>query len=409
MKPHLIQRILAGLLLIVTWGILIAEVIKVRASGQLLFPFVWTSVAIVQVVCSLPLAFWFVHSVLRRRNPWGILLAVTLLFVGSFVLFQQHLHPPYEASLLVGLRLAMGLFLATASVACLWLIGGKVESPSSTYLLLVGLVAWILLPAIYIDSRCRHETNHLTALLEQSRLGEARIVVEQLTLLDPERICLGQPLKKLATQVEEDCRGLEKLVATPLSASATDRDHLNRAGQLAMLGRTDEALITLPLLLPIDSPLAADTDNLRGTIHETREEWSRAEAAYRSAGEGWSRQSASAEQRAGLTQALTGIAYSQRKSGRYEEAEVTYQKLLNLSPNADTHYLLAQFYEDTQQTDSAQTHAQRAMALSPKRYQKSGQELLNKMAIYHFGCLNVSLGQEGTSGSGKLRSVPAIK
>jgi len=60
---------------------------------------------------------------------------------------------------------------------------------------------------------------------------------------------------------------------------------------------------------------------------------------------------------------------------------------LTLAPDADSHFLLAQFYEDTQQTASARRHAQRAVALAPERYQERAEQLLNKLATFHFGCL----------------------
>lgn len=56
---------------------------------------------------------------------------------------------------------------------------------------------------------------------------------------------------------------------------------------------------------------------------------------------------------------------------------------------ADSHFLLAQFYEDAQQADKARTHARRAMALAPERYQKEGEKLINRLTTFHFGCLHV--------------------
>jgi tetratricopeptide (TPR) repeat protein len=92
---------------------------------------------------------------------------------------------------------------------------------------------------------------------------------------------------------------------------------------------------------------------------------------------------------AGLLQATTGIAYCQRKLGHYADAEATYQQVLTLSPTADSHFLLAQFYEDAQQAEKARTHARRAMALAPTRYRQEGEKLIRKLTVYHFGCLSV--------------------
>jgi hypothetical protein len=72
--------------------------------------------------------------------------------------------------------------------------------------------------------------------------------------------------------------------------------------------------------------------------------------------------------------------------GHYARAETAYQQLLALSPTADTHFLLAQFYEDVQRTSLAAEHARRAMALAPERYQQPGEQLLDKLVTLHFGC-----------------------
>jgi tetratricopeptide (TPR) repeat protein len=98
---------------------------------------------------------------------------------------------------------------------------------------------------------------------------------------------------------------------------------------------------------------------------------------------------------------VRGIAYAERKLGRYPQAEAAYQRLLELSPTADTHFLLAKFYEDTQRADLARQHARRAMRLAPERYEASGQELINSLAVRHFGCFSVYAAERssGTRGA----------
>jgi tetratricopeptide (TPR) repeat protein len=71
-------------------------------------------------------------------------------------------------------------------------------------------------------------------------------------------------------------------------------------------------------------------------------------------------------------------------------AEAAYQQLLELDPSADTHFLLAQFYEGTQQAAKAQFHARQAMALAPDRYDQAGQRLIDKLITHHFGCWGAS-------------------
>ena len=87
---------------------------------------------------------------------------------------------------------------------------------------------------------------------------------------------------------------------------------------------------------------------------------------------GWEARPESPARAAGVLRATTGIAYCLRKLGRYAEAEVAYREVLALSPTADSHFLLAQFYEDAQQAGKAREHARRAIELAPDRYPKDG-------------------------------------
>jgi tetratricopeptide (TPR) repeat protein len=98
-------------------------------------------------------------------------------------------------------------------------------------------------------------------------------------------------------------------------------------------------------------------------------------------------------------QATTGIAYCERKLGRYAEAEAAYLERLALSPTAETHFLLASFYEDAQQTSNARTHARLAMALAPERYRQPGKKLIDKLDTLHFGCLSGFFADQASPGS----------
>ena len=84
-----------------------------------------------------------------------------------------------------------------------------------------------------------------------------------------------------------------------------------------------------------------------------------------------------------------GTAFCFRKLGKIKEAETAWLKVLELSPGADSHFLLAQFFEDTQQTERAMSHAEKAMYLAPDRYRKDGNRMIDRMQTLHFGCLSV--------------------
>ncbi len=87
-----------------------------------------------------------------------------------------------------------------------------------------------------------------------------------------------------------------------------------------------------------------------------------------------------------LIQAVTGIAFCQRKLGNKPAAATAYQELLGLAPTADTHFLLAQFYDDTQQAALADQHARKAISLDPARYAERGGQLIDKLRTTQFSC-----------------------
>lgn len=284
-------------------------------------------------------------------------------------------------------RPALALMLMAPSV---WLWASfhgarsSVDSRWLVWLLTTWLVA-LALPSTYIIARCRRDVAHLQMLRDQSRFGEAAIVAHRLLRLAPGTLVQGQPVARVAADIDRAVRKLQSAVAVVPPANASDDDWLLRARQLAMLGQTDAALDALAAVR-IPRP---NIHLLSGTIHENCQRWQEALDDYSLAHLNWEAQPNSPQRQAGRIQATTGVAYCLRKQGRYLEAEQSYQRLLALAPDADVHFLLAQFYEDTQQTTLARQHAQRAMALAPDQYQQSGQRLINKLTTMHFGCFKM--------------------
>jgi tetratricopeptide (TPR) repeat protein len=247
----------------------------------------------------------------------------------------------------------------------------------------LACIVALLLPWSYAAARVRHDVARFGELIDLSRIGEARTSAHRLLALDAAASWREAPLSRLAADLDRAVRELTQRVVVPLAAEATSDERLERARQLAMLGRTAEAG---KVLSSLEGPEAI---SLQATIHENQGEWDAALNAYSKARAAWQSQPASAAQASGLITATRGIAYSQRKSGRYAEAEATYQELLALAPTAESHFLLAQFYEDAQHSQQASLHARRAMALAPDAYREPGQQLIRKLQVYHFGCLGV--------------------
>jgi tetratricopeptide (TPR) repeat protein len=251
----------------------------------------------------------------------------------------------------------------------------------------LGAAVLLLVPPIYVAARCQNDAGRLADLLDQSRFGEAQALARRLLVLDPSVNLRGPPLHEAAGDIDRVVHELEARVARPLAADATPGEKLDRARRLAMLGRTGPALDVLD---SVREPAAAPhVANLRGTIHESEGELELALASYERAREAWAVRPPSPVRHAELLRALTGIAYCRRKLGDYPSAESAYQEVLALSPSADSHFLLAQFYEDAQHAGKARDHARRAAALAPDRYGQEGEKLIRKLRVFHFGCLGV--------------------
>jgi len=108
-------------------------------------------------------------------------------------------------------------------------------------LVIGGLLLW-LLPTVYVQARCRHDTQRLEELLEQSRLGEARLLAQRLLELSPSLSFHERPLPQVAAEIEATVEQLDSLVAQPLAADAGEAERIERARQFAILGRNEAAL-----------------------------------------------------------------------------------------------------------------------------------------------------------------------
>jgi tetratricopeptide (TPR) repeat protein len=305
------------------------------------------------------------------------------------------------AAVITGVALVATAIAPGHDVALVWFIAALPLLASLTAIFLQG-AAWnrhllavvgveiavlIVVPRLYIHARCQSDAARVVELAQQSRIGEAQVLAHHVLALSPNATWKGNSLKLAADNLDREARIIEDRVAVPVSPSARFSERLARVRDLAILGRTSEALQVLNALpSAINSPVAC---NLSGTIHESRSDWRKAREWYGRSKDGWLQQEHSEQRTAGLVQAVTGIAFSERKQGRLREAEAAWNERLELEPTAESHFLLAQFYEDTQQAQKARFHAQEAIRLEPDRYTQHGRRLLDKLVTSHFGCLGV--------------------
>jgi len=378
-------RVLAGLVLVA----LVAMSIWFAAQARTPFPFAALDLALVHVVCAVPLAA-VLSAALRRRVTAGAAALAVAAFGAAWLLLADDVRgsaaAPAPAGLLI--RAAAGLAVAFSAVLSLGLALGKSARPSpGAGVGLLWLMVMLAAPATFTAARVQRDLRRLDELVEQARYGEAAALAHRVLALDGGAQFRERPLSETAAQLDAVVERLESRVRAPLPGSASAGQRLDRATELAMLGRVHEALEVSQTIE--DAALAVDVGNLHGTIFETQAAWDQGLAAYQDAKARLDGQPSSPERDAALVRATTGIAYCQRKTGDYARAEAAYQELLALAPTADSHFLIAQFYEDTQQTGQADNHARRAMELDPQRYGHRGAELIRKLTVFHFGCWSV--------------------
>lgn len=370
-------------------------------------PFVWLDVVIVSVLCAMPFAL-----AVTERTIAGIPRVVAV--VGSLLVLSaaREFMAPYAASSLLfrgtntewdlalarliitvsaclaGTTLVAALWPRNRGTAPRWRREGAIAGP-----LLLAVAAFV--PEAYLDARCRRERERMLEFAGSDRVTDALRVAETLAMLRPgDTVEVGSRSRKIsiaryAAILQQQTGELEQQLAG-LPRSDDPAVRLQRGRLLAQLSRRDEAVREL---LPAAESKAAqklDACLLLGTIHEHSEDWETSLAWYQQALDAAAESipRASTDQ---LAAGLKGVAYASRKLGRYPDAELRYEALIELAPTAENHYLLAQFYRDAQQGEKARQHARQAIQLAPHRFKKAGEELIDDVVSNDFGCFGAFL------------------
>lgn len=374
-----------------------SSVVDVYQHQQAPFPFVWRDVMTVYLLSALPAAA-LLSRTLQSRLPRVFTMLVGLLLVMSCVLAifafgGTRMVAAESAGLWLVLRpgLALlattGILLPRGEVPQRLTASGKYGPAAAVGMLAVSLAILLLVPVTYEHARLKHDTEQVGGLIEQSRLSEALALLDRIILRHPSARWQQQSLRVIRADLRHQTAELTAAVDAALPATATINEQLQRGQQFAVLGRNAEAI---QVLTPLTSTsMATEACNLLGTIHESQLEWGIAAEWYQQARRHCDEQPGADGSPAGKARALQGTAYCSRRLGLLEQAEAAWLQLLEIEPTADTHYLLACFFEDTQQTLRALHHAEQAMNMSPSRYSEKGQRLIDKLQTMHFGCLNV--------------------
>ena len=207
--------------------------------------------------------------------------------------------------------------------------------PTNRPAIAIGIILATMIPALFLNSRCEYNGHRLEDLLGQYRLGHAREIAEQLSAVSPHHQVNGVAAAQIVDELNAAVAEIESLVATPLPTGSAEDDRLERARQWAILGQIDQVeRVVAPLVGAKDrNPQAC---NLLGLAYEADEQWGQSRYWYYEAfrlltsddDQKNAKESVGGEQDAGqqadaaLLQAVKGIAYAERKLGRYRDAEL---------------------------------------------------------------------------------------
>lgn len=250
----------------------------------------------------------------------------------------------------------------------------------------IGLVLATVIPFSYGHFLSDYYSNQLTEALKNQRLELARSASGSWSRLSPQARWQNQPVAEIHGQLTSEVGRIRNT----LSELSTGQIRSNPGMVASMFLQVDNFDGAVRIIEPhlrgtAPSPFAWDTF---GLILQRQELWQESEQAYRKAFDLWNQQTGSSNEN-GLASALRGIAHAQNRQGRVRNAERTYKELLEIDSSAETHFLLAQFYEEEQQTEEAYHHASEAMILAPAQFQQPGQTLINKLQSAHMGCFQI--------------------
>jgi tetratricopeptide (TPR) repeat protein len=417
--PSMTTRLVAGgLAVAVPLGVLCLGVDAARARlGLVQSPFGWAGVAVVHLLATLPLAALLGQALSRPVSlppiSWLVLggcWALLGLFVGPVL---GGLAEGMPLAVAAAYRVGWCVLLQLPWTAAIFAIpttptdstpptvaeptppsepAGRAASgaswwPAVTRLewALAGAVA-LLLPTLHASWSAHEEIRAAQDSLERGRLVAAQRTLQALADLGCDELIGDKRPAEWVIILREQLAALARAVEQPLPLRPTLAQKRERAQQLAVLDRLDEAAELLQPLASADVQAAA----LLAAVEQARGRFAASDTAYRDVLARLGSASLPAEQRDRLAAAAyNGLAYNARAEGRYRQAEAVYLEALQAMPQAAAvfHFQLGKHYHEGGRPAAALPHLRRAIELDAARYAGPAGDLIEQIEQHTPGCL----------------------
>lgn len=368
--------------------LLVAVLAFANVPGFLASTFGRLDILGVTCLAALPLACWLALRSSTEIVSWAwAISSFTIASACGWWLFQQ---PDLASGPAPLPRVWVAIVATVTTSSMLAILWRKRLRPRNTgHRALTGLILLmqaILIPAAYADSVSRELQEQLGEALASQRFAHSLHLARTLQVIAPRAELHDLSLAELSRELDSRVQELEATLARPRTTSTTPRE----AGQIAViliqLERNRDALDLLQGLLPWPetAPIALD---YCGLCCQRLGRWQESRDWYEKSRQTWEHMPTREQRTQAIVSAYLGIAFAERQMDHPANAKKAYTSALKMRPSAEIHFLLARLHEQQEQTASARYHLEQALAIAPGQFQGEARELLHKMSLTHFGCL----------------------
>lgn len=365
-----------------------------QALGLAVAPFAWTHLVVVHLLAALPLSILLAATLAKRDVGRALFwIAVAVVTAAWTVISGSSVTPAldlgeagFTARLLI--RVLWCLALQLPWCLCGWgcgrtLTDGEESLPfwSWGWGFVVLLVA-IALPAVHANDLVRVQSRKAGEWMHRQRLARARPLVAALSDLGSSTKLGGLSAQQLSRAIERDMQILTGSVSRPLPTSASPTVRIDRAHDLAVLGRVEDAERELQPLADTVPGAAV----LLAALLQDQERWQDSNRWYRHAltllCEGPRTLTA-------RTRAYDGLAFNARQQHEDRVAEAVYHEALARIPQAQArfHFQLGRHHQLRGRPDQAIHHLRTAARLEPDNYGQQAGALIDELSAHTPGCL----------------------